>query len=60
MRKPRFTESHIDSILKDGDESVSLADLVRRHGIIEGDVLQLEVERTRSRRWTVAEAIALL
>ena len=33
MRKSRFTESQIVSILKDGDVGVPLADLVRKHGI---------------------------
>ena len=33
MRKSRFTESQIVSILKDGDNGVPLADLVRKHGI---------------------------
>ena len=33
MRKSRFTESQIVSILKDGDDGVPLADLVRKHGI---------------------------
>ncbi len=33
MRKSRFTESQIVSILKDGDTGVPLADLVRKHGI---------------------------
>jgi hypothetical protein len=32
MRKSRFTESQIVSILKDGDDGVPLADLVRKHG----------------------------
>ena len=33
MRKSRFTESQIVSILKDGDAGVPLADLVRKYGI---------------------------
>lgn len=33
MRKSRFTESQIVSILKNGDNGVPLADLVRKHGI---------------------------
>jgi putative transposase len=33
MRKSRFTESQIVGILKDGDDVVPLADLVRKHGI---------------------------
>jgi putative transposase len=33
MRKSRFTESQIVGILKDGDDGVPLAELVRKHGI---------------------------
>ena len=33
IRKSRFTESQIVSILKDGDAGVPLAELVRKHGI---------------------------
>ena len=33
MRKSRFTESQIVSIVKDGDAGVPLAELVRKHGI---------------------------
>ncbi len=33
MRKSRFTESQIVGILKDGDDGVPLADVVRKHGI---------------------------
>lgn len=33
MRKSRFTESQIVSILKEGDAGVPLADVVRKHGI---------------------------
>ncbi len=33
IRKSRFTESQIVSILKDGDAGIPLAELVRKHGI---------------------------
>ena len=33
MRKSRFTDSQIVSILKDGDAGIPLAELVRKHGI---------------------------
>ena len=33
IRKSRFTESQIVSVLKDGDAGVPLVDLVRKHGI---------------------------
>jgi len=33
MRKSRFTESQIVSILKDGDAGIPLAEVVRKHGI---------------------------
>ena len=36
MRKFRFTESQIVSILKDGEAGLPLADLVRKHGISRG------------------------
>jgi len=33
MRKSRFTESQIVSILKDGEAGIPLAELARKHGI---------------------------
>ena len=33
MKKSKFTESHIVSILKEGDAGLPLAELVRKHGI---------------------------
>lgn len=34
MRKRKFTESQIIGILKEGESGISVADLCRRHGIV--------------------------
>ena len=33
MRKPKFSESQIVSILKDAEGGIAVADLLRKHGI---------------------------
>ena len=44
MKRSRFTESQIVSILKEADAGAKIKELCRKHGISDADVLQLESE----------------
>ena len=48
MKKLQFTESEILAVLKAGEAGVRVAQIMRKHGITQGDVLQLEIEVRRS------------
>jgi len=49
MKRSRYTETQIISILKEADAGARVKDACRRHGISDADLLQLEIEV----RWAV-------
>lgn len=46
MRKPRYTEEQIIGIVKETAAVVTVADLIRKHGIRDAVVLPLEGQLT--------------
>ena len=57
MKRKRHTEEQIIAILKEHEAGVKTADLCRKHGISEAELLQLEgqVRRARSLRGQASE-----
>ena len=48
MKKTRFTETQIVSILKSADAGKKVKDLCRKHGVSDATYLQLEIEVRQS------------
>lgn len=51
MKRARFTEEQIIAVLKEHEAGTKTADLARKHGISEGDDLQLEGQIWRHGRF---------
>ena len=48
MRKSRFSDEQIIAILKEHEAGRPTAEVCRRHGISDGDILQMEIEVRRA------------